>query len=211
MKRILIVAFVIILCSNILRGQDVIIESSQEELDSADFSSLLKTYNDVIRVHEEEFTLIKIDLLGPLLYSFSNHEEGIDSVENNVIGIAFERKFRPDWSWIVATTIRADKRDITNVWLRGGVRYYYNLNNRIMKGKSANNFSSSYFSATVNSQTRPKMDDYQLSINILYGIQRRLGKFGFIDWNVGTENIPSFSDESVGIDFVTQITIGIGI
>lgn len=196
----------------VVLGQQEVLEISEEELDSTNFSTLLNAYNKVIRADKEEITLLKLDLLGPLLYSFANSEEGVDSVESNVLGLAFEKKFKPAWSWIVAGTIRANKNDITNIWLNGGARYYYNMKNRILKGKSANNFSANYFAATANVQIRPLNNDEQGSINILYGIQRRLGKYGFVDWNIGTENIfLPFKEKSVEIDLITQITIGIGI
>lgn len=212
MKRILLALAFVFKSSVLLLAQEATLETSEEEIDSTTFSALLKTYNQVIRADKEEVNLIKVDLLGPILYSLSNNEEGIDSVESNVLGLAFERKFRPNWSWIVAGTIKANRNDITNVWVNSGLRYYYNMKNRILKGKSANNFSANYFAATLNAQVRPLENDEQGSINILYGIQRRLGKYGFVDWNIGTENIfLPFEGRSIEIDLVTQITLGIGI
>ncbi len=209
MKRIVIILGMFLTFSMAFAQE---IESSEEELDSANFSTLLRTYNSIIKVHEEELTLIKIDLLGPLLYSMSNNEEGIDSVQSNFLGLAIERKFKPDWSWIVATTLRGDKKDVRKVTFGGGVRHYYNINRRILSGKSANNFSSNYLSAILNTAIKSVVDEHQISIDILYGIQRRIGKFGFVDWNIGIQNIVvPYSYKSVGVDLTSQITIGIGI
>lgn len=207
MKKTIMYLIILFANSTASFGQDVLLESNEEELDSANFSSLLKTYNSVIRVDEEEIQLFKIDLLGPFLYGLT----GKDTAEHNVLGIAFEKKIKPIWSWIASATVRASREKVTNIWFASGVRNYYNMNKRILKGKSANNFSANYFSATLNTQLRPAESDEQLSINILYGIQRRLGKRGFVDWNVGLENIlVPYSDKSVGIDFVTQISLGLG-
>ena len=209
MKRIVIILGLYFTFSTVFAQE---VESSEEQLDSANFSALLKAYNSVIQVHEEELTLIKVDLLGPLLYSMSNNEEGVDSVQSNFLGLAIERKFKPDWSWIVSTTLKGDKKDVRKMTFAGGVRHYYNINRRILSGKSANNFSSNYVSATLSTAIRPAIDEHQISINLLYGIQRRIGRFGFVDWNIGFQNIVvPYSYQSVGVDLTTRITIGIGI
>lgn len=207
MKRVLIFIWVVVINSATVFAQDILLEMSEEELDTARFSSLLTKYNQVIRADEEETELLKIDLLGPILYGLS----GIDTAEHNIFTIAYERKFKPIWSWISSVSVRASREKVTNIWFIGGVRNYYNMNKRILKGKSANNFSANYFSATFNTQIRPTESDQQVSINLLYGIQRRLGKRGFVDWNVGLENIVApYADKSVGIDFVSRITLGVG-
>ncbi len=56
-----------------------------------------------------------------------------------------------------------------------GLKYYYNLRWRMKKGKSGNNFSGNYFTFEYLS------GDFALG----YGIQRRLGKYGYADIYLG--------------------------
>lgn len=90
-----------------------------------------------------------------------------------------------------------------------GVRYYYEMADRIRKGLSANNLSGNYVMAQVsesfrefnagkyyNQLTQEKFN-YRYSNNLLgdpqprvfvaYGIQRRLGGRGYFDINAGPE------------------------
>lgn len=90
-----------------------------------------------------------------------------------------------------------------------GVRYYYEMADRIRKGLSANNFSGNYIMAQVAEPFRELRSDryynqltwekfnYRYSNNLLgnpqprvfvaYGIQRRLGGRGYFDINAGPE------------------------
>jgi hypothetical protein len=77
-----------------------------------------------------------------------------------------------------------------------GMRYYYNKNSRIKKGKNTNGFSSNYFSMSLlafdgsyTSRSFQGSPIYYLpgpSVGPYggYGIQRRLGKVGFVDWSL---------------------------
>ena len=211
MKKLCLLA-ILVVSLRPLSGQNeqVVIESSEEEMDTVKFSKLLKTYNDVIRVHEEELNIFKIDLLGPVLYGLSNWGPENDTVKNNVLRIAYEQKFRPDWSWTLGSDVQADRKKVRDVRLNAGVRYYYNLNHRILKNKSANNFSANYISVSSSGRTRPGEDDYHLSLNLLYGIQRRIGKMGFVDFDVGLEGVvKAYSDRETGIDFTSRIVLGL--
>ena len=90
-----------------------------------------------------------------------------------------------------------------------GVRYYYEMADRIRRGLSANNLSGNYVMAQVaepfigfnadnyyNQLTQGKFN-YRYRTNLLanpqprvfvaYGIQRRLGKWGYFDINAGPE------------------------
>ena len=75
-------------------------------------------------------------------------------------------------------------------------RYYYNLRRRIRKGKSANNFSTNYLSLALGSSvgrqsTETPFNYYnagaavRLDGALLYGLQRRLGRYGFVDFSFG--------------------------
>ena len=73
----------------------------------------------------------------------------------------------------------------------------------MLRGKSANNFSGNYFSAVSTYGHRLSKNDDHATINLLYGIQRRLGKHFFFDINFGLENIfKAFDNRETGIDFI---------
>ena len=205
MRKLLLYVLIGAGCQGLL-AQEVSIESSTEEMDSAKFSGLLQRYEKLIMAEREELTLVKVDLLGPLLHVMS----GIDTAKHNVLRVAVEQKFKPDWSWIAAFEGQASKQEFTEFRYRGGIRYYFNMNKRILKGKSANNFSANYLSTRLSYRYRPPDEDGQLSVDLLFGIQRRIWKYGYIDFDIGIENlVTSFEDTSPGIDFTSSIQIGI--
>lgn len=204
MKKILLI--LAMFASGICLAQEVSMESSTEEMDSVKFSKLLKSYRDVVMVEREETTLIKFDLLGPMLYMLS----GIDTSKHNLVRISYEQKFKPEWSWVAAFEGQANKSEFTELRYRGAVRYYFNMHKRILKGKSANNFSANYISTRVNYKYRPPEKDSQVSMDLLFGIQRRLWKYGYVDFDVGIENLIShFNDRTAGVDFTSSIQLGI--
>ncbi|QHT70269.1 hypothetical protein GXP67_28270 [Rhodocytophaga rosea] len=176
MRMLSIIAGVVISLQLAVAQEKVTLQSGEEEMDSTQFSGLLRSYNQIIRVQSEELVLFKIDLLGPALYglSFGGKNDSTARNVNNVIRLSVEKKFRPDWSWIAGTTIQADTREVRDIGILGGVRYYYNLNRRILKGKSANNFSANYLSPQLIARTRPGKDQQQVALQLLYGIQRRI-------------------------------------
>ncbi len=202
-KLLLIISVLITLCS---KAQETSVESSTEQMDSIKFSKLLKSYREIVMVEREELALIKIDLLGPALHLMS----GIDTAKNNLIRVSYEQKFKPEWSWVAGIEGQANKNEFTEWRYRGGIRYYFNMNKRILKGKSANNFSANYLSVRANYKYRPPEDDNQVSLDLLFGIQRRLWKYGYVDFDVGIENIfAPFDSKTAGIDFTSSIQLGI--
>lgn len=76
-------------------------------------------------------------------------------------------------------------------------RYYYNLNRRLRLGKPAGNFAGNYFAVAVGGgfgrqahETAffffPESGPFaRADVAVLYGLQRRLGRVGFADFNVG--------------------------
>ena len=193
-------------CFTTAFAQEVSVESSIEQMDSAKFSRLIRSYEELIMAEREELTLIKFDLIGPLLYAIS----GVDTAKHNLVRVSVERKFNPKWSWMVAFDGQADRNKFTELRYRGGIRYYYNMEKRILKGKSANNFSGNYISTRFNYKHKPPEDDDQISLDLLFGIQRRIWKYGYIDFDIGIENlITSFESNTPGIDFTSSIQIGI--
>jgi len=76
-------------------------------------------------------------------------------------------------------------------------RYYYNLNRRLRLGKSAGTFAGNYFSVAVGAGFGQRAHETaflffpqsgpfaRFDAALLYGLQRRLGRHGFADFNVG--------------------------
>jgi hypothetical protein len=76
-------------------------------------------------------------------------------------------------------------------------RYYYNLNRRLRLGKSAGTFAGNYFSVAVGAGFGQRAHETaffffpqsgpfaRFDAALLYGLQRRLGRYGFADFNVG--------------------------
>ncbi len=204
-KRALLITHLTLMAASLL-AQETPVQSSSEEMDSVKFSKLVQSYRDIVMIEREETTLIKLDLFGPLLYVLS----GIDTTKVNVIGMSFERKFKPEWSWIAAFTGQANEKEFTEFRYRAGVRYYFDMKKRILRGRSANNFSANYLSSRASYRYRTIDDTDQVSIDLLIGVQRRLWKYGFLDVDIGIENIfSSFEDNRPGIGFTTSIQIGI--
>jgi len=206
MKRINL--YIICFLPILLWSQDVKIESGSEEMDTVKFSSLIKTYEKVIMTEREEKTLVKVDLLGPFFYVLS----GIDSSKHNAVRVSFEQKFKPEWSWIAAFDAQVNRYAVTEVRYNAGVRYYFNMQKRILKGKSADNFSANYISPRVSYRRRPKINQDQISIDLLFGIQRRLWKYGFLDFDIGFENlISSFENDNFGVGITSSLQLGIAL
>lgn len=210
MKRLVVVLALWLVAGLVVgqKGEQITVTTAEEEMDTARFSRLLATYNKIIRVHEEELTMFKVDLMGPYLYLATNWEEK-DKARNNVLNISVERKIAPNWSWVLGNVLNADRVKVREVRFYGGVRYYYNMNKRILRGKSANNFSANYFGLSYYHQFRPGENDRHLTVDLLYGLQRRLGRRGFIDVDVGLENIfEAFEDRARGTDFKATFRMG---
>ena len=78
------------------QNEQVTITNSEEEMDTVKFSKLLKTYNQIIRAQQEELSIFKIDLLGPLLYGMSNWGPENDTVKNHILRLVEIPHQRPE-------------------------------------------------------------------------------------------------------------------
>ena len=210
MSRLVKLIFLVIIMPLMLQGQEnVSIEKTTETMDTTQFARIVSTYNRIIRAQEEKLRLFKIDLIGPSLYLVTNWEEKDDS-QNNILKLAYERKITPNWSWVVGSAFNADRSDHRQVDSNAGIRYYYNMKRRILKGKSANNFSGNYISTTFNFGNRFHDDDVHITWNILYGIQRRLGKRAYVDFDIGLENIfNAYNNRESGTDLFASLSWGL--
>ncbi|QIL76344.1 hypothetical protein [Hymenobacter sp. HDW8] len=103
-------------------------------------------------------------------------------------------------------------------------RYYYNTERRLRLGKNTTNFSANYIALALGAGTgldRPARDTpfYFLTNNtrsiatdvaIVYGLQRRLGRYGFIDANIGVSNLLSSPWRTISITNSLRIGLAIG-
>ena len=120
--------------------------------------------------------------------------------------LAYERKLRTQWSvlaeispyWLSYAPVgtAGDEQALCARTQVAG-RYYYNLARRLRLGKSTGNFAGNYFSVALGGGFGRHAHEtaflfYERSgpfarfdAAILYGLQRRLGRYGFVDFNVG--------------------------
>ena len=107
----------------------------------------------------------------------------------------------PEW--------RTDRSALFNSSAKLATRYYYNMAARIKRGKSANNFSGTYiafqgrqsvFQYSDNRQYELSSRDIRhytqqspfsirnpISLALQWGLQQRLGRYGYVDFNAGPE------------------------
>ncbi|WP_345119763.1 hypothetical protein [Hymenobacter antarcticus] len=169
-------------------------------------SVLEQQYRRLIRVQVEEQQMWKLGL-----NNFTT-TIGTDSTGESLYylragpHLTYERKLRPAWSVMAELspdfirfrdrgTGRLRNSFVVRSQLAG--RYYYNLARRIRKGKSASNFSANYLSLALGSSVGRQAQEtpffayeyggpaVRLDAALLYGLQRRLGRYGFVDFTFG--------------------------
>lgn len=174
--------------------QDTITVSYSEEPAEKSSFSFKEKYKYWTRATVEEKSMFKVGL-SQLAFGFGGGANTDFSVGHV---IAFERKVGVPFSLLVQYRNDISTWTPTMLGLDAGVRYYYALPTRIKRGKSANNFSANYFSLQYNNTwsigdysegVTPVRYDfttfYSRDISLLYGLQRRLGKYGYVDINIG--------------------------
>ena len=209
----------IILLSGIASAQqeDIKMESSEETVDTLSFSKDLRLYNKIIRAEVEELKIFKIDLFSPSSLVLNKFLfETVDSTYISVkfFEVSYEQKILAQLSWTTGVSVDANVIKgfkISNATIYGGFRYYYNLKRRIIKGKSANNFSANYFANSLAFRAVPQQwpgtdhkENYTY-MSLAYGIQRRIGRLGYMDFIFGFQTDNSL----VGIEPLVQFEIGI--
>ena len=163
---------------------------------------LAQKYNKLVRLQVEEQQLWKLGLNNIASIADSS---GLDYLRFGLHFI-YERKLRTAWS--VMGEVSPDFirfREAPTRGLRNGFavrsqvagRYYYNLSRRIRKGKSASNFSANYVALVLGSSLGRRAQETpffeyvhggpfaRFDGAVLYGLQRRLGRYGFVDAALG--------------------------
>jgi len=180
---IFLIAFLSVIYAPILFAQkmdSVKIEYSTE-INNDSANSLLSKYNYLIRAKIEEKNLFKFGEGGS-----NPRNSGWFQFFPMQFSFAYEHKISPSFS------ILADTRCWVPVFkeyiVTEGIRYYYNMSRRIRQGKAANNFSGNYFSLQEENNFVKSNGNgfvYAPTFDLLYGIQRRVGPYDYVDFGIG--------------------------
>lgn len=196
----------LLICSLAIAQQDsVSVTYGEEPAESSNFS-LKEKYKYWTRATVEERFMLKAGLSGLSYGGF--------------YGLSLEHAFAFEKKISVPFSVLAQYRHGTMGWEKShlgfdvGVRYYYSLPRRIRKGKSADNLSANYFSIQLDNTwsgghtyiPRGQFASVETwtsrssQVSLLYGIQRRLGKHGYIDFNLGAAYHP---EPQIGVGRLT--------
>ncbi|MBO3271258.1 hypothetical protein [Hymenobacter defluvii] len=151
-----------------------------------------------LRVQREERALLKVGL--------NNFTPG-GGYQRYGIHLIYERKVGRAWSvmgeispaWLHYYRYDYNSRQAQSgpsVRAQLAGRFYYNLERRIRQGHNAGNFSANYLSAALGAGFGRYSDlpffltplggrRVHAQVALLYGLQRRLGRYGFVDVNAG--------------------------
>jgi hypothetical protein len=214
---------------SLAQKDSVKVDYSEENPEKSDFN-IKEKYKYLRKNMVKEKGLFKIAVLdanfginNQIFAFFDHHERGRL--------LAYERKLSPSFSAIIYNLnyfglgiLHQTSLDSTRLFNSTGlgVRYYHSQKRRIAEGKTANNFSDNYFAFQINNlkiihYNFPKANyPKQLSqptVDLLYGIQRRIGKFGYFDWNFGVryDQINYVKKQhKLPIDLISNFAIGLG-
>lgn len=190
---------------------------------------LSKSYNFLTMAHRDDTSLWKLNILPISVLG----KHGL-SYNGTPLFLAYEKKIRPDLSYqlelqTIFLTTSNSKRVLTdtfvntdssityqtiqynatnlmiNITVGGQLRYYYNMNRRMHRHHTGNNFSANYVALRfrrnlLHTSDDPKLIDKQFegdfgdhyfhpfycnTVTAFYGIQRRLFKYFYFDAGLG--------------------------
>lgn len=171
-------------------------------------TDLRNGYSRLTRLQVEEQQLWKLGL-NNFGVGFDNQGSYLSTRLRYGVHLAYERKISTVCSVMgeVSPDVLRYYRDSLDQRMRTALtarvqvagRYYYNLNKRIRRGKSASNFSANYLGVGLGaglgkqSYLSPFYNYYdsgpqrfvRATAMLQYGLQRRLGPYGFVDFNCG--------------------------
>ena len=179
------------------------------------YSVTAQTTADSTRVSYTEEIINQPLIVDSLALRVQHEEQAIWKIGvNNItarrygIHLIYERKlWAPAWSllgeispsylrYYTGYSYSSPQRGTVNVRAQLAGRFYYNLERRIRKGHNAINFSANYFSVSLGAGLGRYSDlpfyldilhgqPLHAQVALLYGLQRRLWRRGFIDINAG--------------------------
>jgi hypothetical protein len=215
MKKINLLLLIILILFSFnlkMRAQEdtVIIEKSTESVKESDYEQKRK-YKYLDNNFREEKNLIKVGILPIDYFSYlSNYERFWE--KNNII-LSFEKKLIPSLSIIMDNNFSWDSNASYPEYgysLDLGVRYYYSVDRKIKESTGANNFHSNYFSIKLDELAKYGYDDDQMSykpyLNFSWGLQRRLGKIGYVD----ASTYVKFKQEYLEFGLKLQLGLALG-
>ena len=171
-------------------------------------TDLRNGFSRLTRLQVEERELWKLGL-NNFGFALDNQGSYLSARVRYGAHLAYERKIGTAWSVLgeVSPDVYRYYRDSLDQRMRTALtarvqvagRYYYNLNKRIRRGKSASNFSANYLGLGLGaglgrqSYLSPFYNYYEdgprraarFTAMLQYGLQRRLGPYGFVDFNCG--------------------------
>lgn len=233
MKRLYFLGLLWMVSSGVLAQvrDSVRIDYSVENADTVR-RNIRETFRYVTRATVEEKTLIKAGAVVPLPIVggyYASYGYGV--------GVGVEQKISPAFSvqgLVIGRYYRTGTVINTKVLeMPISGRYYYSIKKRMQKGLSANNFSNDYVgvqlenilygngqyysTTTTGNQTiilSEKIINRQLAmlnaVSLQWGIQRRLGSRGYLDFNFSFAALPVLTQKRVP-DFVTPIKISFNV
>ena len=191
-----------------------IVFNNEKALDKDKLCPALKCY-------ERETFLLKINTLNLLNVQYSDWykrssiwfipQVGVEQkLFNSPFSIGANMKLNYNWSHSKSDKYYNGTNNYTSIGGRLQARYYYNLKNRILKGKSGNGFSANYISGGVyqmydSNRNNPfKINDNEITLTT--GIQRTFSKHLYFDVEVGVafDKEWNFSPELYG-----EVQVGI--
>lgn len=186
--------------------------------------------NATLRVQPEDRSLWKLGLNNflPAAYLF-----GDNYYSRYGIHLAYEHKVGKAAGWTVLGEVspaltyyrpESSRSGQSRLGLRTQLagRYYYNLERRLRLGRNTSNFSANYVTVALGSGVgrqaretsaffiRPNGRLVGADVSVLYGLQRRLGRYGFIDANIGVTTLLSAGTPQVGFSNNLRIGFALG-
>ena len=173
----------------------------------------------VIKCFERETFLLKINTLNLLRIQYSDKSKALFlypeiGVEQKLVDSPFSIGASLKFNFTFSESQYNDLHLTTSYFDWEGrlhARYYYNLKNRILKGKSGNGFSANYISGGILQQysdrTSEVFDRDLLMYSLTTGLQRTFGKHFYFDMEFG--GLLNIKKNSFGLEFYGAAQLGI--
>lgn len=171
-------------------------------------------YRYFTRANVEERTLIKVG--GSLSSGWGGNN--VRFVGRFINVLAVEQKLLPAVSLLaeVENTWVSNGKQYNGYSMGGnvGLRWYYSMNKHIREGRRANNFSNRYLSLQNNNILYNTENQFSRSssLSLLWGHQIRLGKFGYLDANIGPSlKLGKLNPGEPRLGYEVNLSIGFGL
>jgi hypothetical protein len=205
-----ILALIISLCGTarvMAQGKDTVTTEYHEEQADTSKDKKESKYDYFIRAQVEQTKMLKLGVgFGSAAAGYANaHGSSFNFFGSPFQAyIAYEYKLDPSFSLLAEA--RGMPWFFSDLSANFALRYYYDMEKRIKQGKSANNFSGNYFSIQqTNLVYHPAALIGVPGLELLYGLQRKLGRRGFIDVNLGPRYDLRAGQAGIAINLATGV------